>query len=296
MKNIQIKKISDEFEGGGTLLSAKTNNLKLDKLNKEFIKKLFFEKGLILFNNFKVNPKDFFNFTKKFTTHYSNDALRRKKRFDNKVLRNVDLGNKKVPLHSESSFTVTRPQIIWFMCITPPKINDGGETIICDGSKLWEKLSPSCKNFFKKEPVEYDVKINLDNKNQGIKKKWFLNYPGIYNEFLDLNKNIMTFKYKTFAVEKNYFNSKLFFCNHLLSVKDKDESQIKKVSYKSKPIPKKYFEEIKNTSEKITYSHIWKRNQIFMIDNHRFMHGRNKIFKKSKRDIINSQTLVANLL
>ena len=180
--------------------------------------------------------------------------------------------------------------------ITPPKINDGGETIICDGSKLWEKLSPSCKNFFKKEPVEYDVKINLDNKNQGIKKKWFLNYPGIYNEFLDLNKNIMTFKYKTFAVEKNYFNSKLFFCNHLLSVKDKDESQIKKVSYKSKPIPKKYFEEIKNTSEKITYSHIWKRNQIFMIDNHRFMHGRNKIFKKSKRDIINSQTLVANLL
>ena len=43
-----------------------------------------------------------------------------------------------------------------------------------------------------------------------------LNYPGIYDEFLDLNKNIMTFKYKTFAVEKNYFNSKLFFCNHFI--------------------------------------------------------------------------------
>ena len=68
------------------------------------------------------------------------------------------------------------------------------------------------------------------------------------------------------------------------------------MSYKEKPIPKKYFEEIKNTSEKITYAHTWKRNQIFMIDNHRFMHGRNKILKKSQRDIINSQTLVANLL
>ena len=294
MRNIQIKKISEKLDGGGALLRAKTNNLKLNELKKSTINKLFYEKGLILFDNFEIKPKDFFNFTKKFTTHYANDALRRKERFDNKVLRSVDLGNKRVTLHSESSFTVTRPQIIWFMCITPPKIDDGGETIICDGSKLWEKLSPSCKDFFKKEPVEYDVRINLNNKNRGTKKKWFLNYPGIYDEFLDLNKNIMTFKYKTFAVEKNYFNSKLFFCNHLLSVKD--EAQIRKVSYKEKPIPKKYFEEIKNASEKITYAHTWKRNQIFMIDNHRFMHGRNKIFKKSQRDIINSQTLVANLL
>ena len=294
MKNIQIEKISNEFEGGGALLSAKTNNQKLNDLNKESIKKIFFEKGLILFNNFKINSKDFFNFTKKFTTHYSNDALRRRKRFGNKVLRSVDLGNKKVPLHSESSFTVTRPQIIWFMCVTPPKINDGGETIICDGSKLWEKLSPSCKNFFKAEPVEYNVKINLDNKKKGIKKKWYLNYPGIYNEFLDLNRNILTFKYKKFAVEKSYFNSKLFFCNHLLSISD--EPQITKVLYKSRPIPKKYFKEINNVSEKITYSHIWKRNQILMIDNYRFIHGRNKIIKNSKRDIINAQTLVSNLL
>ena len=33
MKNIQIEKISNEFEGGGTLLSAKTNNLKLSDIN-----------------------------------------------------------------------------------------------------------------------------------------------------------------------------------------------------------------------------------------------------------------------
>ena len=44
MKNIQIEKISNEFEGGGALLSAKTNTLKLNDLNKESINKLFFEK------------------------------------------------------------------------------------------------------------------------------------------------------------------------------------------------------------------------------------------------------------
>ena len=161
--------------------------------------------------------------------------------------------NKRVTLHSESSFTIVKkPQIIWFMCIIHLQIIIN-KTIICDGLKLWERLSDiSCKDFFKKEPVEYDVKINLTIKIV-VPKKMVFKLSGIYDEFLDLNKNIMTFKYKTFAVEKNYFNSKLFFCKYLLSVKD--EAQIRKVSYKEKPISKKYFEEIKNTSEKITYAH-----------------------------------------
>ena len=294
MKNIQIKKISDKFSGGGASISAKTKNLKLNKLSKNFINKIFYEKGLIVFDNFNISPSDFYKFTKKFTTHYANDAIRRKERYNNKVLRSVDLGNKKVTLHSESSFTVTRPQIIWFMCANPPKTSDGGETILCDGSKLWDILHTKTKNFYKKEPVEYDVVIKLSKINSTLKKKWFLNFPGIRDEFIDFKKSIMKFKYKTYAVEKNYFNSKLYFCNHLLSVRD--EQQINKVLCNNKPIPKEYFNDIEIKSKKITYSHKWKKNQILMIDNHRFMHGRNKILRNSKRDIVNVQTLVANLL
>ena len=108
-----------------------------------------------------------------------------------------------------------------------------------------------------------------------------------------ISKKIVSFNYKTFAVEKNYLNSKLYFCNHLLSVND--ESQIEKLYIKiSKYL--KYLCRTFTKSKKITYAHNWKKNQIIMIDNHKFMHGRNKIIKNSKRDIINVQTLVANLL
>ena len=101
------------------------------------------------------------------------------------------------------------------------------------------------------------------------------------------------FKNKQFAVERNYFSNELVFANHLLSVKD--EEQIEKVFYgNNKKIPKEYLNDIIETSKKLTYSHKWKKNQIIMIDNYRFMHGRNKINGKSKREIINSQTLITN--
>ncbi len=293
MKNIEIKKISEKFFQHGAVISSKSKNFKINNLKKTVVNKLFHEKGMIIFDNFNITYPEFYKFTKKFTKIYANDAIRRKERFRNKVLRSVDLGNRKVTLHSESSFTVTRPQIIWFMCVNPPKKNTGGETVFCDGSVLWDSLSPQTKTFFKKEPLEYIVNIKLNNNISNLKKKWFLNFPGVSNEFVDFKKNIMSFNYKTFAVEKNYLNSKLFFCNHLLSVKDED--QIEKVLYKNKQIPKKFIREIIQKSKKITYTHKWKKNQFVMIDNHRFMHGRNKIIKNSKRDIINAQTLVADL-
>jgi alpha-ketoglutarate-dependent taurine dioxygenase len=294
MVNIKIKKISENFLEGGAVITPKLKNFKINNLKKSTVNKLFHQKGILIFDNFKSTYSEFYQFTKKFTKSYANDAIRRKEKFKNKVLRSVDLGNKKVPLHSESSFTVTRPQIIWFMCINPPKKNTGGETIICDGSTLWESLDAQTKTFFKKEPIKYFVNIKLRNKISKGKKKWFLNFPGISNEIIDFKKKIVSFNYKTFAVEKNYLNSKLYFCNHLLSVND--ESQIEKALYKNKKIPKIFMQDIYKKVKKITYAHNWKKNQIIMIDNHKFMHGRNKIIKSSKRDIINVQTLVANLL
>ena len=94
--------------------------------------------------------QNFFLLTKRFTKAYANDAFRREIKFDNKSLRSVDLGDKEVPLHSESSFTLSRPKIIWFMCMQPPKKKDGGETTICDGQKLWKNLQTDTKIFFKK--------------------------------------------------------------------------------------------------------------------------------------------------
>lgn len=293
IKNIQIKKIDFDNKINGIIIKSESNKLDINKLDKKIIRNNFFKHGLIIFDNFKINPENFFLLTKGFTSAYANDAFRREIKFDNKSLRSVDLGNKRVTLHSESSFTLTRPKIIWFMCITPPKKIEGGETTICDGQQLWNNLKINTKIFFKKNPMIYSVKVKIQNYNKNDKKKWYLNEVGIYDEIIDYSKNRIFFKNKQFAVERNYFSNELVFANHLLSVKDED--QIEKVFYgNNKKIPKEYLNDIIETSKKLTYSHKWKKNQIIMIDNYRFMHGRNKINGKSKREIINSQTLITN--
>ncbi len=292
-KNIQIKKISDGKKINGRIIECKSHKFEVDKLDKKLINDIFFKDGLIIFENFRINPENFFLLTKKFTFAYANDAFRREIKFANKSIRSVDLGNQKVTLHSESSFTLTRPKIIWFMCIKPPKKIDGGETIICDGQQLWQNLKIDTKIFFKKNPLIYDVKVKIKDYDIKNKKKWYLNDVGIYDEVINYSKNNISFKKKIFAVERDFFSNELVFANHLLSVKDED--QIVKVYYDNKKeIPKKYISDIVKTSKKLIYSHKWKKNQVIMINNYRFMHGRNKIIRNSKREIINSQTLIPN--
>lgn len=51
---------------------------------------------------------------------------------------------------------------------------------------------------------------------------------------------------------------------------------------------------VENKSANLTFYHKWKINDIIMLDNKRFLHGRNSFSKKEKRKIINIQTLKAN--
>ena len=62
-----------------------------------------------------------------------------------------------------------------------------------------------------------------------------------------------------------------------------------------KKIPIKFLKEIKNKSKLLTYFHKWKKNDVLMVDNKKFMHGRNKIVKNENRQILNIQTLVSNI-
>jgi len=59
-------------------------------------------------------------------------------------------------------------------------------------------------------------------------------------------------------------------------------------------IPKKIMQEILNKAEKLSFYVQWEEGDIIMINNKRFIHGRSKIKKNSKRDIINAQTLNCN--
>ncbi len=62
--------------------------------------------------------------------------------------------------------------------------------------------------------------------------------------------------------------------------------------YSGEKIPKRIMTEIIQKSKSITHEITWKKNDLLMLDNLRFMHGRQAISSKEiGRDIITMQTL-----
>lgn len=263
----------------------------LNKSQFHEILKSFEEVGILKFSNLTAKPENLVKFTDLFTKTYSNDAARRSKRLENEKIRNVDLGNQEIKLHSEASFSPACPEIVWFYCLKPPKKNSG-KTTYCDGVELWEKLSGTTKNFFLQEPVCYSLKIPVNGKINGKgKKPWYLNNPGVRNCFLDYDEKVICFDYIKFAVHESRIPNKLAFANHLYVTLDSEPQLISRRMYNSKKIPLNIENEILTVSKKITKKIDWEEKDLIMIDNFRFMHGREEIDKNDKdRDIVNLQT------
>lgn len=262
-------------------LNGKNPFLYVDKLKKAFL-----DYGIILIENFHLSPAKLDEFTGKFTLEYSNDAKRRKKIFKRKNLRSVDLGLQEIPLHSEASFTVTRPKIVWFYSL--PDNLSSSPTTICDGIKIWDAFPNHLKEKFLSLPIIYDVSIDIFKKDSQ-NRKWFIDKIGSQNCFVDYKNGKFNYNFSTYAVNYNQTIDKNSFCNHLLSIGY--ENQILKAKFiNGDDISKKFLKEINNYAKPYIYDHKWSKNQIIMLDNFRFMHGRRKISNNKKRNLINIQS------
>ena len=261
------------------------------KIRKQIIEE-FESNGLVKFQTKNTTMQNLTRFVDNFTLSYSNDALRRGTRFNNKNIKDVDLGFQEVKLHSETSFSPAQPEIIWFYCVHPPEDNSGS-TIICDGLKLWNSFSAHTKSFFLENPVKYKLRIpfEIKNKHKG-KKKWYLAEPGVSNCFLNYDKSVIEFDYLKFAVQKSRYPNKLCFANHLLVSLNSENQLLQRTIAGSKKLPNNIRVEVISKSKELTEKIKWNKNELIMIDNLRFMHGREKIINRN-RDIVNIQTKIA---
>ena len=290
---MKTRPITNLFEDKG-LIVFKSEEKSIFDLKYGEIVHLFEKHGLILFRGFEIKPNEISIFTDMYTEKYARDAYRRGKRFEKNIIHNVDLGNDAHSLHSEGSYSPTSPEIIWFYCNISPE--NGGETTLCDGMKLWAALPIEIKAFFLKEPLRFDIEIPLDIKRKNKDKQtWLSNTPGT-SGYIDWNLGLLVFTQLQYAIQKTRFGNSLSFANHLLADLGKDP-QIKNKSIlmsSGKNIPINYLNEIRKKSEELTYDHNWEKTDILMIDNKRFLHGRRSFAKGINRDIVIVQTERAN--
>ena len=151
------------------------------------------------------------------------------------------------------------------------------------------------KNFFLSNLIIYKLKIPVIDKKPGKgKKPWPLNDSDVSDCFLDYDTGLLNLVLSRYAVHEDKFSNQLCFSNHLLIDLSSEDQIISRTLLNNKKIPAAIINEIKTKSDNFTYDYNWKKNDLIMVNNKRFMHGRRGYDKNEPRDIVNIQTGKAN--
>ena len=143
--------------------------------------------------------------------------------------------------------------------------------------------------------MNFKLKIPVMNpKKKKIKKNWQLNKLGASNSKISYKDGCLYTDQTRFAVSETYILNKLSFSNHFL-YENTDPTILDWGFLGQEIFPHKIKKEVKKISHKLTYYHKWKPYDLIMIDNRRFLHGRNKILRKDPKKIFNIQTLISNI-
>jgi alpha-ketoglutarate-dependent taurine dioxygenase len=266
-----------------------TNNdsLSLLELNLEEITNLFKSSGILLFRGFETDINVFKQFSNLLSTDfldYTGGAFTRRIIDDDKTILSVNDDQFEIKLHGEMYYQKTKPLMLWFFCANPA--SEAGQTTICDGKDFFEQISVSTQDLFSNKKLKFSVYISKD--------KWQIKYKTdnldklqemCINNHMSLKINAdksIYLEYICPAIIPSKCGKYQVFINSLLPTKQlhpeilrfEDDSEISH----------DVLTELDEIAERITTEISWKKGDILMIDNTRFMHGR-RAFSDETRDI-----------
>lgn len=257
--------------------------------DKEMFRQHYLSAGGFWVEKLKGGFDEFSSVVDSVTVRYVNDAVRRKERFGRKEARGVDPGRQEIYLHSESSFSPVCPQTIWFYCASSD-LGKKSPTTVCDGIRVWKRMSVKAKDFFLKHPIEYHLSIELPKRLKT--DAWFIDRVGCGQALVEDGK-YLSFVSRRFAVNELVLTEgqiALSFANHLLVPLESESQLITRTFDGGKSIPKDLEEEFTDVCAEETREIHWGTGDMLMLNNHRYMHGRRPIPPNTKRDIVIMQS------
>jgi Taurine catabolism dioxygenase TauD, TfdA family len=241
----------------------------------------------VLVRGYPPSVETFTTFAKKFcTVSVFNESPNRLVLDGANNIQSVNLGTEPFPLHPELSREPWKPDLCFFHCIAAPK--SGGETTYCDGVDLVRRLSPKVRAALENRSLLY-----VQPAPPAILKYWLgteepddanlaippVNCPYRFRRFD--NGTVRYFSYpalhRTLLSDDLAFGNFLLFARHYLGLDQIplfDDGSI---------VPDWIVEAIKEAADPITFAVPWQPGDILILDNSRFMHGRNAITEPGDR-------------
>ena len=192
------------------------------------------------------------------------------------TLLEVSPGSGSIALHSELALTPNRPDLLWFYCVEPAA--SGGETIICDGIRVCNKLKPETRTLFTTNKLRYVTRIlpgTLSRHFPDLDHEAAVRYlASIRREGTEIKvtSDGGELHYVSSAIVRTRWGGQLAFAN---SISGPYGSSRKWVGFDGiGPIPDEVMAEIGTVTEQQAIRVKLQAGEVIMIDNSRFMHGR----------------------
>jgi alpha-ketoglutarate-dependent taurine dioxygenase len=262
----------------------------LEIIESETVESLYKTHGAILFRDFYFNLEVLGNFIDQFCLKsVINESGGRRIVDEKRSFQTVNLGLDAFPLHPELSRTPWKPDVCWFACAKPPATR--GETTICDGVQVVKNMSPGLFKTLSNQRLRYtriatpqDCETWLHSANPDDQ---LLSNPPAPNPFEYFREDGQIYwSFTRPMLHKPMFKDELSFGNFLIFSRLYNKDRHFPVYENGDEVPDELIGEVNRLCQEITVPVRWAKNDILMLDNSRFMHGRNSIENFKDRLII----------
>jgi alpha-ketoglutarate-dependent taurine dioxygenase len=264
----------------------------LERLPDDEVKGLLVSAGAVLFRGFGADPHAMKRFAERFSDRFNGDQSRPSVPGTDDCVFLVTEGTGYVEPHSEQANSPFRPDAIWFCCETMS--GEGGETLLWDGIEILRALSDSTRRMLASKELRFFQRYTVDRWQQFLGSGSTLadatraldGAPGA-SYHVGPNESIYL-EYVCPPIVRTRFGGHDAFVNSLLlehrtlqsrflaedAVADGVAHELMSFSDGS-PIGDELIEELRVVAARVAEEIVWEPGDVAMIDNTRFLHGRN---------------------
>lgn len=260
----------------------------LRDIDSDMIIALYKAHGALLLRGFPADISGFADFAAQFCgSSVHNESLGRETLDDLRNIQSVNKGVVAFPLHPELSREPWKPDVCFFHCLKPPRL--GGETTICDGVEIASGLPEDVLAEFSGRRLLY-----IQGAYPEVLQFWLGTATPTDSElanppaqcpysFLRVNEREIARSFSRPALHKPMFANQLAFGNFLLFGRYMRGQSNFPVFENGEQVSQHLVATAKAISDSLTAEIHWQVGDLLMIDNSRFMHGRNAIFDPDER-------------
>jgi hypothetical protein len=269
-------------------LAADAGETPLD-IPAQTIERLYKTHGAILLRGFSLDMDAFRAFTAKYcASSVFNESPDRTVLDAENSIQTVNGGSAPFPLHPELSREPWKPDACFFWCINPPA--HGGETTVCDGSAIVKQMPRDVYEAFAARRLVYTLRATPE-----VCAFW-LGTPTPSDEalrnpppecpysFTRVGERIMR-SFSRPALHKPMFSDNLAFGNFLLFARYHNGRKNFPLFDTGEIVPDALLDQVKAIGDRLAAPIAWQAGDVIMLDNTRFMHGRNAIADSVERRI-----------